>query len=64
MKDTPTVYMVQFMPTLWRIESKDGRVLQDDIRIYSLRDAEKYIANWITSFSCWKYELKPLEVIK
>lgn len=61
MKDKPTVYMVQIMPQLWRIESKSGAILQDDIRCYSLQDAEKLVKMYISSWSCWRYELKPLE---
>jgi hypothetical protein len=60
LREEPTVYMVQIMPTLWRIESKDGRILTDDIRLYSLRDAEKDINNWISTWYAWKYEIKPL----
>lgn len=59
--DQPTVYMVQLMPTLWRIESATGVILQDDIRAYSLREAHKYVASWISTWYDWKYEIKPLE---
>lgn len=63
-KDQVTVYMVQTMPRLWRIQSEKGIVLMDDIMVYSVREATDYVRRYVSSWDNWNYEVKPLEESK
>lgn len=53
----PTIYMVQIMPRLWQIRSKKGFVIQDDIMLYSKREAADYVRRYISSWDGWQYEV-------
>lgn len=59
--DKVTVLMIEVLPNLWRIESDKGFILQDEIYCYGLHKAAEYVKNYVSSFSCWQYELKPME---
>lgn len=56
----PKVLMIQYHPMKWRIETESGFVLQYDISVEYFR-AEEYVRNWISSFSCWEYEMRPMK---
>lgn len=53
----PCVLMIQVSSCRWKIETKDGKVLTEDIMIGPVAEAEEYIKRYVTSFSNWKYEM-------
>lgn len=58
-----TVLMIQESKNRWRIESEKGIVLQSDIRLGTVFEAEDYIKAYISSFLNWTYIMKPLGTI-
>lgn len=53
--------MVQVFKNKWRIESKSGTVIQKDITVCSIAEAEEFIKRYVSSFTpSWIYELVPL----
>lgn len=53
--------MIQVSKCRWRIETKSGILLTDDIMIGLPAEAEDYVRKYITSYLNWGYELKLLE---
>lgn len=53
--------MVQLTPHNWQIRNQAGTVLQTDITAHSAYEAAEYAKRWVSSFSCWEYELVLLD---
>lgn len=52
--------MIQSEPCNWYITNDKGTIIQDDIKVGLLLEAEDYIKRYISSFNAWTYELIPL----
>lgn len=59
--ETKVVRMVQTTSNKWRIETKKGLILQDEIVALSVEAAKLYVSNYISSFQAWDYEIILLE---
>lgn len=61
MEKVNVIIMIQVSKCRWRIETKSGILLTDDIMIGLPAEAEDYVRKYITSYLNWGYELKLLE---
>lgn len=52
--------MVQVNKSCWEIRTEHGIVLSDGIILGRIDEAEEYVRRYISSYSNWTYELKPL----
>lgn len=55
------VRMVQVAPNRWNLVSSKGSIISEDVPLGSIRDAENWVKNYITSFIGWSYEIIPLQ---
>lgn len=55
-----TVKMVQTSKSRWKLTTRSGYVLVDNLHIVSVREAEEYVKSYISCYHCWKYEIEPL----
>lgn len=54
--------MVQLTPHRWKIETKDGFLLKEDIVVHSVREAEDYVRQYVSSFTDWGYNIITLNL--
>lgn len=54
--------MIQVSMYNWKIESKKGSVLKDNILVHNESDAVKYVELYISSFPNWDYNIIPLNL--
>lgn len=52
--------MIQSLQHKWRIESEQGQILQEDLNMGSVDEAENYCRRYVSSFMDWSYEVVPL----
>lgn len=53
--------IVQNSQVNWHVQSPNGTILQKDITIASHYDAERFIKNYVSSFTNWGWEVVPME---
>jgi lipocalin len=55
------VKMVQSTPHKWQLLTQNGTLLKADITANDIFEAKEFVVRYISSFSCWDYEIIPLE---
>lgn len=55
-----TVKMVQVSKSRWKLTTRSGHILAENLHIVSPREAEDYVKAYISCYHCWKYEIEPL----
>jgi len=56
----PKLVMKQQTPCRWQITTEKGIVLKDDIMLGTFLEAEDYVKRYVSSFSNFIYEMKPI----
>lgn len=62
LKGMAVIKMVQVSKHKWMLVTSNDNVLQEDINVFSIFEAEDYVKRYISSFQNWNYVLIPMEV--